>query len=173
MTTTRGERLRIARQRHFKSARLAASALDIPVSTFGAHERAGQPGGRDFGVDEAERYGRRFGVAAEWLLTGRGSGGNLGNPAGEVEPEHENRQPSRAILIKKYESLASSVKKIGANLIRLRGSKGPFLFAPPLLGKNASIMEVLDCLETVAGELEKRGAELERVLGSPKTTKRS
>src|SRR5262245_66473823 len=71
MATTRGERLRIAREKRFKSARLAGKALGIPVSTYGAHERAESPGGRDYGPEEAKRYGRRFGVPPEWLLTGR------------------------------------------------------------------------------------------------------
>src|SRR5262249_61034508 len=71
MATTRGERLRIAREKHFKSARLAAKAMGIPVSTYGAHERAESAGGRDYGPDEAKKYGRRFRVTPEWLLTGR------------------------------------------------------------------------------------------------------
>ena len=71
MATTRGERLRIAREKHFKSARLAAKAMGIPVSTYGAHERAESSGGRDYGPDEAKKYGRRFRVTPEWLLTGR------------------------------------------------------------------------------------------------------
>jgi hypothetical protein len=69
---TRGERLRSARGRFFRSARAAAKAMDIPVATYGAHERAETPGGRDYGPNEAERYGRRFKVRPEWLLTGRG-----------------------------------------------------------------------------------------------------
>jgi hypothetical protein len=71
MATTRGERLRTAREQFFKSARVAAKALGMPVSTYGAHERAEDPGGRDYGPDEAKRYGRRFRVTPEWLLTGR------------------------------------------------------------------------------------------------------
>jgi hypothetical protein len=70
MLRTRGERLRAARLKHFKSARLAAIALRMPVSTYGAHERAEAPGGRDYGPEEATRYARRFGVIPEWLLTG-------------------------------------------------------------------------------------------------------
>jgi hypothetical protein len=71
MATTRGDRLRIAREKKFKSARAAGKAMGIPVSTYGAHERAESPGGRDYGPDEAKRYGRRFGVSPEYLLTGR------------------------------------------------------------------------------------------------------
>jgi len=71
MANTRGERLRTAREKLFKSARAAAKALDIAISTYGAHERAEAPGGRDYGPDEAKRYGRRFRVTPEWLLTGR------------------------------------------------------------------------------------------------------
>jgi hypothetical protein len=49
--------------------------LGIPVSTYGAHERAQSEGGRDYGPDEAQEYARHFGVSAEWLLTGHGSSG--------------------------------------------------------------------------------------------------
>lgn len=55
----------------YKSARSAAEALAVPISTYNAHERAQQPGGRDYGPDEAERYARRFRKSAAWLLTGR------------------------------------------------------------------------------------------------------
>ncbi|MPZ36646.1 MAG: XRE family transcriptional regulator [Rhizobiales bacterium] len=72
MTTTRGQRLRLAREQFFKSARQAARALDMAASTYGAHERAEDPGGRDYGPDEARIYARRFKVAPEYLLTGRG-----------------------------------------------------------------------------------------------------
>jgi phage repressor protein C with HTH and peptisase S24 domain len=74
MASTRGERLKEARARRFKSARLAAKAMGIAVSTYGAHERAEDPGGRDYGPEEAKRYARFFRVTPEWLLTGRGRG---------------------------------------------------------------------------------------------------
>ena len=75
MAKTRGDRLRIAREhRGFKSGRLAAQALGIAISTYGAHERAEDEGGRDYGPDEAKRYAKRFGVTPEWLLTGFGPG---------------------------------------------------------------------------------------------------
>ena len=70
MTTTRGQRLQAARKKRFKSARAAAIALGFPISSYGAHERAELPGGRDYGPDEAKRYARLFGVTPEWLLTG-------------------------------------------------------------------------------------------------------
>src|SRR5271166_3909890 len=70
MSSTRGERLRDARKKLFKSARAAALAFAIPVATYSAHERAQTPGGRDYGPEDAQRYARRFGVTAEWLLTG-------------------------------------------------------------------------------------------------------
>jgi hypothetical protein len=70
MISTRGKRLRAARRTRFRSARAAALALGIPISTYGAHERAQLSGGRDFGPEEAKRYAQRFGVTPEWLLTG-------------------------------------------------------------------------------------------------------
>jgi hypothetical protein len=72
--TTRGERLRIARERHFKSARAAAKELGVPPATYGAHERAQAPDGRgrDYSPEEAAIYAARFKVRPEWLLTGAG-----------------------------------------------------------------------------------------------------
>jgi hypothetical protein len=70
MTSTRGKRLQAAREKHFKSARAAAIALDFPMSSYGAHERAELAGGRDYDPEDAKRYAKLFGVTPEWLLTG-------------------------------------------------------------------------------------------------------
>jgi transcriptional regulator with XRE-family HTH domain len=72
MTKTRGERLRLARKKLYSSASSAAAAMGIPAATYGSHERAESSGGRDYGPEEAQRYARRFGVTAEWLLVGKG-----------------------------------------------------------------------------------------------------
>src|SRR5436190_21053424 len=93
MARTRGQRLRIAREALFRSAREAARTMGIAVSTYGAHERAESPGGRDYGPDEAKRYARRFRVTPEWLLTGRGRG------PGE-EPPFEAELPDLSALPK-------------------------------------------------------------------------
>jgi hypothetical protein len=86
MASTRGQRLRSARKRRFKSARAAALAMGIAVATYGSHERAQLPGGRDYGPDEARRYARRFGVTPEWLLTG----GRQEEQEEDVEDPFEN-----------------------------------------------------------------------------------
>jgi phage repressor protein C with HTH and peptisase S24 domain len=91
MATTRGDRLRIARERRFRSARQAAKAIGMAPSTYGAHERAEDPGGRDYGPNEAKRYARRFGVSTEWLLIGKGKGPD---EAGPEEPEPETPKVS-------------------------------------------------------------------------------
>jgi hypothetical protein len=70
MASTRGKRLRAARAKRFRSARAAAIAFGVPISTYGAHERAESRGGRDYGPEEARQYARRLGVTPEWLLTG-------------------------------------------------------------------------------------------------------
>lgn len=71
--TTRGERLRWARkQAGFSSALAVSKELGIPYSTYNTHERAEEPGGRDFNPGQAEAYARKFQVAIGWLLTGRG-----------------------------------------------------------------------------------------------------
>jgi hypothetical protein len=85
MASTRGTRLRDAREKRFKSARIAAKALGMAISTYGAHERAEDPGGRDYGPDEAKRYARRFGVTPEWLLTGRWGPDEVPEPPPEPE----------------------------------------------------------------------------------------
>jgi phage repressor protein C with HTH and peptisase S24 domain len=76
----------MARERRYKSARQAAKAIGMPPSTYGAHERAEAPGGRDYGPDEAKRYARRFGVTQEWLLIGKGQGPDSPDFTPEVEP---------------------------------------------------------------------------------------
>jgi len=94
MAKTRGERLRTARETRFKSARIAAKHIGVAISTYGAHERAEDPGGRDYGPNEAKRYARRFGVTPEWLLTGYGAG-----PGDRtfVEPEVEQVPKVRVV----------------------------------------------------------------------------
>ena len=88
MTETRGERLRTARQKKFRSARAAAMALGVPVSTYGAHERAESPGGRDYGPEAARIYARHFEVEPDWLVMGgeQGAGPAAPTSAGPVYP---------------------------------------------------------------------------------------
>jgi phage repressor protein C with HTH and peptisase S24 domain len=66
---TMGERLRAAREAKYRSAAKAAVALGINASTYRAHEN----GQNEFNPEEAERYGRKFGVTAAYLLTGDGT----------------------------------------------------------------------------------------------------
>jgi SOS-response transcriptional repressor LexA len=83
---TPGERLAFSRAKAgFASAREAALALGVSVSTYNAHERAGQPGSRGFRLDSAKVYGRRFGVSASWLLTGEGRA-DAAAPSVEIVP---------------------------------------------------------------------------------------
>lgn len=70
--TTRGARLRKARiGAGYRSASAAAASLNVSRSTYNAHERAEEPGGRDYGPEDADRYGRKFSVPDAWLLTGK------------------------------------------------------------------------------------------------------
>lgn len=99
---TPGERLRWARERAgYGSARSAAMDLNMSVSTYNSHERAGEPGARMFSLDDAKRYGRRFRVSHLWLLSGEGSAdtknvarvmGLIGAGA-EIQPEFEQVPP--------------------------------------------------------------------------------
>lgn len=59
------ERLRQARtDAGFRFASDAANAIGVTASTYRAHEN----GQNDFGLDEAKRYARKFGVNPLWLL---------------------------------------------------------------------------------------------------------
>lgn len=62
------ERLRQARERaRYPSAKAAAEAMGMPVPTYIQHEN----GSRGYPAARAERYGKFFRVAPEWLLYGR------------------------------------------------------------------------------------------------------
>ena len=62
------ERLKQARERAgYPSARGAAEAMGVSPATYAQHEN----GIRGYKIDSAERYGRFFKVAPEWLLLGR------------------------------------------------------------------------------------------------------
>jgi phage repressor protein C with HTH and peptisase S24 domain len=66
---TMGERLRAAREAaNFSSASKAAEALGVSASSYRAHEN----GQNEFGPDIAEKYARKFGTSAAYLLTGDG-----------------------------------------------------------------------------------------------------
>ena len=76
------ERLRIARLRAgFETAKDAAEALGIAVSTYLGHEN----GSRGYPAKKAEVYARRFKVREQWLLYGVGEGpGENGDQKAEI-----------------------------------------------------------------------------------------
>lgn len=62
-----GERLKQAREKAgYTSAQMAATAMGVAPATYAQHEN----GLRGFPASRAERYGRFFRVAPEWLLYG-------------------------------------------------------------------------------------------------------
>lgn len=60
------ERLRLARLKHFPSARAAAIRHNWVVSTYASHENGQTP----VPTDAARDYARAFKVSAAWILTG-------------------------------------------------------------------------------------------------------
>lgn len=83
---TRGERLRQARiAAGFRSSASAAEALGMKPGTYNAHERAGQPGARDYDPDQAMTYSRKFKVDVSWLLNAVGRGPHDAAAAAEHE----------------------------------------------------------------------------------------
>lgn len=90
---TRGERLRYLREKAgWSSAKAAAEHFGLKVSTYNAHERAGQPGGRDFDETAAIRYARWYNADVLWILYGDKAKGyrfdpNAAGGHGAVEPD--------------------------------------------------------------------------------------
>jgi phage repressor protein C with HTH and peptisase S24 domain len=71
--STPSERLATARTRAgYRSARAAAVDQGWPESTYRAHET----GGRNFGLEDAEKYANAFGVDPKWLFRGEANGGH-------------------------------------------------------------------------------------------------
>lgn len=70
MQKSMGERLRAAREAaNYPSATKAAAALGVSLSTYRAHEN----GQNEFSTEIANRYAKKFGTTAGYLLTGEGS----------------------------------------------------------------------------------------------------
>lgn len=85
------ERLRIARLRAgYSTAKEAAEALGLPVSTYLAHEN----GSRGYPAKRAFTYARKFKVREQWLLYGVGEGpGETAGPKAEVVNIFEHLPP--------------------------------------------------------------------------------
>jgi transcriptional regulator with XRE-family HTH domain len=77
--TTANQRLKIARARRFDRAIDAARALGMPIATYNQHEN-GLRGSGSIPRKAAERYADFFDVSLDWLLTGRGATGDIGDP---------------------------------------------------------------------------------------------
>jgi len=76
-----GDRLKIARERLYRSARQAAVRHNWPPSTYAAHEN----GQNKFGPEEAKLYAKAFKAKTAWLLTGEGDPGFGAVPS--LEPD--------------------------------------------------------------------------------------
>jgi len=95
---TMGDRLKKARVRAgIGSARQAALKLNLPPSSYSAHEN----GQNDYDDEAARLYAKAFGVSAGWLLTGEGAAknsntvkvmGRIGAGA-EISPDEEQVPP--------------------------------------------------------------------------------
>lgn len=64
----RHQRLKTARERHFRTAKDAAASLGLPYGTYSGHES----GSRGIKDDELQLYARRFHVPLQWLAHGIG-----------------------------------------------------------------------------------------------------
>lgn len=62
------DRLKIARQLRYRSAKAAADALGVAYGTYSGHEA----GSRGFSDEDAERYAKAYRVSPAWLTFGTG-----------------------------------------------------------------------------------------------------
>ncbi|MGV3580022.1 hypothetical protein [Brevundimonas sp.] len=103
---TPADRLRQAReQAKYPTAKAAAEAMGVPVATYIQHEN----GSRGYPAARADRYGRFFRVAPEWLLYARG--------------ESDEVDTTDSVPIVGYVSA-------GAALVRYGDGQGPFDYVP-------------------------------------------
>ena len=133
MTTTRADRLRQARiDAGFEYAKDAAEALGVSVSTYAAHEKGQDNGGRNFKEEAGKRYARRFGVSFEWLWLGIEPGSKsipshndkLGGLSSEIRVALDSAPPStsdvafrlqQARALAGYETATDAAKALGWN----------------------------------------------------------
>jgi len=101
---TPNERLRAAREKAgFTTAKEAAQAMGVPVSTYIGHEN----GHRGFPAKRAPQYARKFKVTEEWLLYGKGEG-----PSGQT-----------AEVVDLYNSIPAQRRREALEILRLLGKK--------------------------------------------------
>lgn len=91
------ERLRLAREKKFASAKEAAEWLGMKYSTYSGNEN----GSTTFGLEAAVNYARRFNVSLEWLVFGRGRG-----PAADKN----DRSAKMHALLDRFERLPSGAQ---------------------------------------------------------------
>lgn len=180
MTNTRGDRLKLARSRFFASARAAARAMDIPPATYGAHERAEHPGGRDFSAGDALRYAKRFRVSGEWLLLGTGTapGADLPEPefnsVASIAQSLETTAVLAEVQIKALEKIRNAAPKA---MRKVRSKSKVEKRGSDTSNEDSSAFARLDRafhrLETSGFASEQLILELRGLLNAPKSRDRS
>lgn len=125
----RHERLRQARiDAGFRSAQAAADALGVTASTYRAHEN----GQNDFGIDEAQVYGRKFGADALWIMTGNLESRNGTHTSVQLDSPNANirgRIDGEAVSIPLYGRAVGGVD----GEFDMNGSLLGYILAPPSL----------------------------------------
>lgn len=117
---TPGKRLAAARAAAgFRSARAAAIELEVPVSTYNAHERAGEPGARMYKIETARKYARAFTADYIWLLTGEKANGKRRGLPGEAERALDILSDLRG------EDLQFALRHLSLFAEHFRGKSGP------------------------------------------------
>lgn len=154
-----GERLRVARvNAGFETAADAARAMDIPYGTYAGHEN-GHRGLRS----RIEDYGRRFGVTADWLLTGVTKRQDANAPKTYDSPNV--RAGSRVPIIDRGPTIPLYGHAVGGQdgEFVLNGNKLDDILAPPSLSRVNGAYAV-----TVAGEsMEPRYLDGETIFVDP------
>jgi hypothetical protein len=172
MKRTRGERLKAARSRYFRSARAAAAALGVPPATYGAHERAESSKGRDYGPDEAQRYGGFFSVSPEWLLTGQTlmPGYSLAEPEpyfSEGSQEDNGNNISERLSLLALQAGAISLELQDALAVARRAGAVATGNKPESDPAAQTISRLIDSLDAAAGLIYSLASEFNPTLRSP------
>ena len=107
------QRLVWARSRKFPTAQAAAESLGIRANTYTAYERPPNKSKHTtLGHQQAMRFGEKYGVRWEWLLTGDGSPFREDSDPGDEDPTGRVVRLIRGVPRDQQERIVSAIEAL-------------------------------------------------------------
>lgn len=105
------QRLRWARSRRFETAQAAAESMGMRPNTYTGYERRPDSSKSTRLNDQAAiRFGRKFGVRWEWLLTGEGA--PLPDEPEVTDPMKRALKVMGAVPLERQEAIANAIEAL-------------------------------------------------------------